>query len=742
MKNNYLATLSPGRKSWCVTFRHPMLIDPKGKQGRRVRYGLGTQIREEADRIVADLNTILANEDLWKPGAREMTARTKNLSPTALECFYDDIQAKPVESWTRRNEIIPIEEGYTIVMLTGTTGAGKTTLVRQLIGTDPETERFPSTSKSRTTIFETEIICAQSEEFSAAVSFLPPERTRSYIEECIESAVMAAADGLELDAVSRRFLVHSEQRFRLSYILGQYSTANSIEDEEDDEEVGKRSELPDAEREANQTKLADWIARCSALGVKIVRVVEKELGESADDLTGQHKDALLQLVVEKLREDDEMQILIEEVFEAVEARFQFIEEKNYETDNSGWPICWVYKTTDKTKFIKEISRFASNYAPLFGRLLTPLVDGMRVKGPFKPKGWPDEKSVPSIVLLDSVGLGHLRGTSTQVPTSVTRRFDLAHAIVLVDDSTRPMLDAPQSLLRSATASGHERKLTIVFTHFDQMKSDNFGDSDDMKDSILSSLEQAIQGVEEALENQSGAGRRLRHALKDRLFFVGHIQDALPKRKDTRRELEKLIELLCRASEPETIADAVPTYDLADLMVRVWPATTKFQKDWNALLSRAHWTQVRALTSRFADQSCDEYESPTGFALRPVADLRGIFVEKLGMFVASPREWKPATPSSEAKDQSIARVLREFSTRLEAYVARRFREEHLTAWITAYKRSKVGSGKARANDVKTINEEVAPIPDEGSAQPLGQLLDDLRAIFRESAEAAGARILPG
>jgi hypothetical protein len=741
MKNRFTANLSRGRKSWCVLFRHPLLTDPTGKPGRRVRYGLGTEVREDAEQIVSDLNALLANEDIWKPGAREFAAKTLKLNPVALECFYDGIQTKPVESWTRRNEILPLptaEDGYSLVLLTGSVGAGKTTLVRQLIGTDPETERFPSTSKSRTTIFDTEIICAPGD-FTAVVSFLPPERTRSYIEECIESAVMAAVDELGTATVARRFLVHSEQRFRLSYILGQYSTVNPEEtqDEDDEDEAEKRSELPDAERSANQAKLADWVARCTALGTKMVKMVEKELGEKAKMLTGQHKDALLQLVIEKLRDDDAMQNLIEEVFEAVEERFQFVEERDYETDKSGWPICWRYQTADRTQFIKHVSRFASNYAPLFGRLLTPLVDGMRVKGPFKPGASAEGAHVPAIVLLDGVGLGHLRGTSIQVPTSVTRRFDLAHAIVLVDDATRPMLDAAQSLLRSATASGHERKLTIVFTHFDQMRSDNFGGTSDMKDSVLSSLEQAIQGVEEALDSQSGAGRRLRHALSDRLFFVGHIQDALPKRKDTRQELERFVELLGRAHEPETPADAVPGYDLADLVVRVWPATAQFQKQWNILLNSEHWTRIRALTRRFAEQDKDGYDT-----LQPVADLRGIFVEKLGLFVANPRAWKPANASPKAKDDAIAHVLREFSTRLESYVARRFREEHLNAWIAAYARRYAGSGRARAKDVRSINEDVAPVPDDVSAQLLAHLLDDLRAIFREAAQAAGAQVLAG
>jgi hypothetical protein len=331
----------------------------------------------------------------------------------------------------------------------------------------------------------------------------------------------------------------------------------------------------------------------------------------------------------------------------------------------------------------------------------------------------------------------MRGTAIQVPISVTKRFDLAHVILLVDDATRPMLDAAQSLLRSATASGHERKLAIVFTHFDQMKSDNFADPRDKKDSVLASLEQAIQGVEEALESQSGAGRRLRQALVDKVFFMGHIQEALTEKdKRTRGELRRLLKLMSRAHEPTTPVEAVPTYDLADLMVRVWPATAQFHKQWNSLLASEHWTRVRALTRRFADQSDDHYDT-----LQPVSDLRGIFVEKLGLFVANPREWKPAHLSPEAKDDAIARILREFSTRLEAYVTRRFREDNLNSWGVAYGRRYAGSGRARAKDVRSINEEVAPVPDEVSADLLAQLLDDLRTIFREAAEAGGAHVLP-
>ena len=78
--------------------------------------------------------------------------------------------------------------GYRHVLLLGTTGAGKTTLLRQLIGTDPTEERFPSTSTSKTTIADTEIILDEGP-WRAVVTFASSDEVREYLNECISAAV-------------------------------------------------------------------------------------------------------------------------------------------------------------------------------------------------------------------------------------------------------------------------------------------------------------------------------------------------------------------------------------------------------------------------------------------------------------------------------------------------------------------------------------------------------------------------
>ena len=60
-----------------------------------------------------------------------------------VAAFYDHMEAKAHDSWNDREELLPLPsaaDGYAKVLMVGTTGSGKTTLVRQFLGTDPERE--------------------------------------------------------------------------------------------------------------------------------------------------------------------------------------------------------------------------------------------------------------------------------------------------------------------------------------------------------------------------------------------------------------------------------------------------------------------------------------------------------------------------------------------------------------------------------------------------------------------------
>ena len=70
----------------------------------------------------------------------------------------------------------------------------------------------------------------------------------------------------------------------------------------------------------------------------------------------------------------------------IEKRFDLLPPSAVTKNRQGWPLAWKgeWSVEKRGEFLTSILRFSSNYAPLFGRLLTPLVNGVRVAGPFSP----------------------------------------------------------------------------------------------------------------------------------------------------------------------------------------------------------------------------------------------------------------------------------------------------------------------------------------------------------------------
>ena len=87
------------------------------------------------------------------------------------------------------------------------------------MGTDPAKERFPATSRGKTTVHETEVILHEGP-YSAVVTCFPMEDVREHLKECVSAAVLAAYRK-ESDADQMRLLLqHVNQRFRFNHVLG------------------------------------------------------------------------------------------------------------------------------------------------------------------------------------------------------------------------------------------------------------------------------------------------------------------------------------------------------------------------------------------------------------------------------------------------------------------------------------------------------------------------------------------
>jgi hypothetical protein len=81
-------TENPSGKSYSISFRNPLLLDPSGKYGRKVNKGLGNDLAK-ANKVLEEVNELLS-KPIYHSGDGWVEAR-KKFSDKAIEIFYSPI---------------------------------------------------------------------------------------------------------------------------------------------------------------------------------------------------------------------------------------------------------------------------------------------------------------------------------------------------------------------------------------------------------------------------------------------------------------------------------------------------------------------------------------------------------------------------------------------------------------------------------------------------------------------------
>jgi predicted GTPase len=746
---------SHGRVGYGFRYWHPVREAPDGKP-LRVHRGLGTKDEVEANKDIKALEDLLSRPDLWSDAGR---ATAERLYPkVVVEAFYDYLAQPSRDYWAIREKEIALlgpHEGYTRLLLAGTTGAGKTTLERQIIGTRPS-ERFPAISTAKTTTCDWETVI-QDTPFKAIVTFLTRDKARQHIEECIARAVTASMNGATPDEVARKFLVHEEERFRLSYLLGS-PRADAAEDEfsEKEDDQPSRSLDPDAisrdERIANENTLQAYLLEVSQLSTlvntSLCDEIKRELGPVPKDATPEdaaaHKDLSAQTFDERLddhiRKQDAFVALVEEVLDDVERRFtplQTVGAISY--DATQWPSHWVFETEDRSEFIRTIKRFSDNHSANFGRLLTPLVQGIRIRGPFKP-AWC--KALPKLVLMDGQGIGHVADVDQHLPTSFTKRFDCADAILLVDSAKQPMQAGSIAVLRSVIESGQESKLIICTTHLDTLDKTVWPTTAAKKSHLMSSLDNAIAAVTSFFGNETR--QTLSKLLSARAFYFSELQNELPeKRGFTQSELEKLFAGISSVAKKPVVPKMALTYDAINLAFRMQKALQEFHEPWQGILGlrsvpgspAEHHTRIRALARRLGLLDEDHYAD-----LEPVASLADRLKRYFRLFVSKPLIW-PEDCTEERQALIIEKMTAAAKPKLEELASSSIFTKRKIDWKMAYERQAGPKpARLRAQRIHNIYATFAPIPGEEPGLDANALLAQIRQIAKEAIEESGGTLL--
>ncbi|WP_416050078.1 hypothetical protein [Cupriavidus basilensis] len=733
---HYTATAkkNPGRKGWLVEFRHPLRMDAANKPGKKTRKGLGTEDEATAQQLASQLNELLADESLWSFGMQSEAA--KRYDARIVEIFFSEMEPRSASHIQLRDTLLPLpsrKDGYARIVLMGVPGAGKTTLVRQLMGTNPETERFPSTSVNRTTTFPTEVSLREGP-FEAVVTFMSEYEARFEIEESLSAALVEAVEG-GANQIARALLEKSDMRFRLKYLLGDIAEEEVQDPYEEDEENEAPSGSTDgqlispSERAAFERTLTGYIERISCIATKFKELVETDQG-ILREMSAEDKSAALDLIEEQASASDEFIELVSEVLDEVRTKFKYVTVGRYDKTNTGWPRAWYFKCEEGAReaFLSAVRYFSGISYLAWGKLLTPLVDGLRVAGPFKPT-WAEQ--APRLVLIDTEGLGHKANATADLPEQVLALLHESDVVLLVDSAKNGMTNfAAGKALEGVVNTGHTKKLAVVFTHMDTVKGDNLKGQ--------AKFDHVFGGLRNVADNQlaknvsADAARYLISHLERSTFYVGKIDELDPK--PARPELNKLLAYLAAAQPPVFEPVAFPDYSIDNLAFAIQEAAKGFRGQWHGYLglspdmvNRAKaWQTVKALSRRYAEGWDD------GFVLRPVANLNAALLAAVSRFLESPIGWT-GRPTADQKREIMDSIKTEVAKKFPDLSKRRLRDLSRPEWSVAYHLSGKGSTVDRKIRIESIYERWVPIPGARGGRDALDFLTEVKAIVTTAVE---------
>ena len=742
MKSSFTAAVrqNPGRRYLIVDFRHPLRPDPsnQSKPGRKVRKGLGTADRSAAEALVEELNRLLADPALHSPAAR---IKAKALfDPRVVEIFYEGIEPRKQNYRALRDKHLPFpprEDGYPRVLLLGVPGAGKTTLVRQLIGSHPDDDRFPSTSVNRTTTCETEVIVGP-KEFAAAVTFMSEEEADFEIQQSVSGAVLRAIETTSDADVAKVLLERSDMRFRLKYMLGDWPSRD-VEDDPYQSEAEEPIREPDrsplmaspAEAKILAERLHTYVATIRDITVRCRHEVEN-LQAPLDTLSSDDRTTALDWIQELAEQSDAYATLVSDILDDFRTKFDGIPFGRLSKTTTGWPRLWeMSKSVSKRKeFLAAVRFFSGIDRRYWGKLFTPLVTGIRVAGPFAPI-WATSAESPRLVLIDTEGLGHKADPAFDVPDHIVARFPESDVILLVQKGDAPFSFEGGKALEAIGGAGQSSKTLMVFSRMEEVKGDNIKGWQAKRDYAFNGVRNVINNQIAKSLTQDVARFMLTH-LEQNAFYLGLLQNANPEA--ARDELSALLYHLKSVVPSPPLTQTFPEYSFDLLVLALQKGVENFRIPWRAYLGlEPHsevqplpWQSVKAVSRRYAEGFDD------GYHIRPASKLLNTMTLAIARFLENPVRWE-GNPSLENKRFVLDRIKATVSQKLAHFCPQQLRESPQLQWQEAYAFRGTGSTFDRKLKIEALYERWVPIPanEADDMQHVQEFIDTIKQLVKSA-----------
>lgn len=685
-----------GKSGYTINYRHPVVKDRDGKYGLKIHRGLGTTDPERATYLVKQLQELVDDERWWDYSKKEEAYA--QFESVIVDAFYDAMETK-IEDKGKYLDVIPLpskQQGGEYLSLIGPSGAGKTSILRTLLGT--KKERFPSAASGRTTTCNMEIITSSSGEYEAVITFMSRHIVEMYVQECIEEALLYGYEGSdpesERDRIEEKLLTHKDLVLRLAYILGDSSLLKQreVDEDEDAEEI----EIEEASYEYEQD--LDGLKTCVAGFVDRIIELVKSYKENNVDIAADEFN---------FEDDDSVLALRRDIVDEIRNRFQLLQGGKKLNQQGAWINAWYFRSENKMEFLKKIKMFTSNSKAYWGGLLTPIVDSVRIKGNFNSEGIEPREN---LVIYDGEGLGH-KTTLTSMPTEMVNRLAMSDAIIAVDNALQPVMENTKMALKTFVEMGLAQKVLIAFTHVDLMNGDNLVSISDKKNHVRIALETFLRDMKNS--NTDKVSNNEITSLLDNCFFFSDLDEKKEMSKLTNNNLNRMLKRVYELFETNlSVEDVVLHYDEVTLYNHIKNAIAKYRDNWSEKIGlpvktskTEFWSRIKALTRRLGYFGMDHYN----YELMPLADLNAQIRSELNVFLNRPLNVEPNVTTEEVKKELINNIKLQINTELAAFIKNTMWQDsqQLKRWQDAYDYRGRYSSYDRSIKIKEIFEYSAP-----------------------------------
>ena len=494
---------------------------------------------------------------------------------------------------------------------------------------------------------------------------------------------------------------------------------------------------------------AEFLASTMKAMRNIATAARKEIEEvlgALDALKGDERDYALDEMQHAAEQSDDFLDLVSDVMAEIAERFVGV--GNFAKSSTGWPDAWTLSmpSSGRDDFLDAVRGFCGTSKDQWGRLLTPLVTGIRVRGPFRP-AWVPEGEDYRHVFIDTEGLLHAK-TTTEVPGGLTSLFKEVDTILLVE-SAKNALHSPIAgkVFEAVASTGYTSKFSVLFTHMDTVLGENLTTAGAKRAHVFG-------GVRNVLDNQVArnvsrdAARQLSAHLETNTFYFAYLDtnrypssDKASIEKFESRlggELWQLTEQFV-ARQPQVLQPAFPNYSFESLGLAVREASSMFQEVWDARLGykrdenveAAKWQSIKAMTRRHAEGWFD------GFWLNPIDTLISKTRNVLTRFLEVPLEWEGKKVKEEEKAAIINRLQQVVNESLTELSKTRLWKVPQLEWQGAYGLRYPGSTFDRRRKVRDIFQAQVPVPQSISDRWAQSWIEEIKRVVQQAIEAVRA-----